>query len=160
MAETKELKEFAEKAGDLAKNIWLAGLGAYGKALDEAQDQYDKVSGKVNEQVEKVKSTADSNLFEDLIEKGKQLEGETQEKLQDAKDKASTNLEERLEQVKSSLSFNKSSSDIEDKLEQLASKLDMIIEALGASAAPAKKTTTRKVAAKSTTKAAEEKSAS
>ena len=25
-----------DKAGEIAKNIWLAGVGAYGKAVDEA----------------------------------------------------------------------------------------------------------------------------
>ena len=26
-----------DKAGEIAKNIWLAGVGAYGKAVDEAR---------------------------------------------------------------------------------------------------------------------------
>ena len=37
-----EIKEMTEKTGDLVKNIWFAGLGACGKAADEAQDQYGK----------------------------------------------------------------------------------------------------------------------
>ena len=28
-----------ERAGDFAKNIWLAGLGAYGEAYDEVANQ-------------------------------------------------------------------------------------------------------------------------
>ena len=32
----------ADKASEIAKNIWLAGLGAYGKAFDEAQGRLDK----------------------------------------------------------------------------------------------------------------------
>lgn len=34
----------ADKASEVAKSIWLAGLGAYGKAFDEAVTQYGKVS--------------------------------------------------------------------------------------------------------------------
>ena len=43
----------------LAKKIWLAGLGAYGKSLNEAQDTYDKVSQKVSQEA--------SRLFSGLI---------------------------------------------------------------------------------------------
>ena len=32
----------SEKASEIAKNIWLAGLGAYGKAVDDAQDRLDE----------------------------------------------------------------------------------------------------------------------
>ena len=46
-----------DKAGDVAKSIWLAGLGAYGKAFDEAVNQYGKVS----------KET--SKMFDDRINK-------------------------------------------------------------------------------------------
>ncbi|MEC8543440.1 MAG: hypothetical protein VXY89_07775, partial [SAR324 cluster bacterium] len=46
---------------------WLAGLGAYGKAVDEAHTQYKKVTDKV----EKVKGASDqSELFDELVEKG------------------------------------------------------------------------------------------
>ena len=132
MAESKDIKEMAEKASDLAKNIWLAGLGAYGKALDEAQDQYEKVTGKVNEQVEKVKTQTSedtSRLFDELVAKGKKLEDETQGRLSDVKDKASSNLEDRLSQVKQGLTFTSNKgADLDEKLDAISSKLDLLIE--------------------------------
>ena len=48
----------SDKASEIAKNIWLAGLGAYGKAFDEAQDRLDKVSKEP------------PRLFKDLVKKG------------------------------------------------------------------------------------------
>ncbi len=41
-------KNVSDKASEIAKNIWLAGLGAYGKTFDEAQgrlERLDKASG-------------------------------------------------------------------------------------------------------------------
>jgi hypothetical protein len=137
MADTKEIKEIAEKASDLAKNIWLAGLGAYGKALDEAQGQYDKVSEKVNKE--------STRLFDELVAKGKKLEGETQVKFNEVKEKSSATLEERLAQVKGSLSFTSKGANLETQIEELSSKLDLVIEALGAKTT-AKKTTAKKAA--------------
>ncbi len=137
MAETKELKDMAEKASETAKNIWLAGLGAYGKALDEAQEKYGEVSEKMNKE--------SSRLFEELVAKGKKLEGDTSEKLTEVKEKSSANLEERLSQVKDSLSFARGSEE-SVKLDEIANKLDLIIEALGAKKAPAKKAAAKKAA--------------
>lgn len=140
MSDTNEIKEMAEKASDLAKNIWLAGLGAYGKALDEAHDQYEKVSEKVN--------TESSRLFDELVAKGKKLEGETQEKLSEVKEKSSATLEERLAQVKESLTFTSKNTEVANQLDDVSHKLDLIIEALGAKKAPAKSAPAKKATAK------------
>ncbi len=135
--ESVEIKEMAEKASDLAKNIWLAGLGAYGKALDEAHGQYEKVSEKVN--------VESSRLFDELVAKGKKLEDETQDKLSEVKEKSSASLEDRLANVKESLSFTSKGSEAADELATISKKLDLVIEALGASA---KKPAAKKPAAK------------
>ena len=45
-----------DKASEIAKNIWLAGVGAYGRAVDESQDRLEKAG------VETPK------LFKDLVE--------------------------------------------------------------------------------------------
>ena len=144
MPESKDIKELADKASETAKNIWLAGLGAYGKALDEAQDQFDKVTDKVNKE--------STRLFDELVAKGKKLESETSEKLTEAKEKSSANLEDRLTQVKESLTFTSKAAQQSDQLDEVSKKLDLIIEALGAKKAPAKKKTAKAASAKATAK--------
>lgn len=141
MADNNEMKEMAEKAGDLAKNIWLAGLGAYGKALDEAHGQYEKVSERVNKE--------SSRLFDELVAKGKKLEGDTQSRLTEVREKSSATLEERLATVKESLSFTSRNADMGEKLDDIAKKLDLVIEALGAGKSATKKTATKKAASSS-----------
>ena len=37
-----EKSKVTDKAGEIAKNIWLAGVGAYGKAVEEAQGRLEK----------------------------------------------------------------------------------------------------------------------
>lgn len=116
------------KTGDLAKNIWLAGLGAYGKAFDEASERYEKVS----------KET--TRLFDDLVVKGKNLEDHTSDKIThtitDVKDKSSNSLDERITKVRQSLGFGEFSKDnkldeLNQKVDAISAKLDKLIDALG-----------------------------
>ena len=103
---------------DLVKKIWLAGLGAYGMTYDEAKDQY----GKAN------KETA--NLFDELVAKGKKVEGDLQEKTAEIKEKTTTTVEERLAQVKGGLKFTSKNAALASQLEDVNSKLDKVINAL------------------------------
>lgn len=120
MAAPKDAK-VTDKASDIAKNIWLAGLGAYGKAFDEAHERYEKVS----------KDT--SRLFDDLVAKGKKLEDVTTDKLSSARSSTSTSLEDRIAKVRHSLGFGQpSAEDLARQIEQLNDKLDLIIETIGA----------------------------
>lgn len=120
-AETKDEKSNIDRAGDLAKNVWLAGLGAYGKAFDEAKDVYEKAS----------KETP--KLFDDLVKKGEELEAETLDVINETKEKVSKgrfsdSLEDRLHKVRGAFSFGGDSSEdltrIEDKLDTLLKAVD------------------------------------
>ena len=62
-------KKLWSSKDEIAKNIWLAGLGAYGKSIDEAN----KVSDK------------SSTLFEELVAKGTKIEESAKAKLSDKK---------------------------------------------------------------------------
>jgi len=41
-----EKSKVSDKASEIAKNIWLAGVGAYGKAVDEAQGRLERAPWK------------------------------------------------------------------------------------------------------------------
>jgi outer membrane murein-binding lipoprotein Lpp len=111
-----------DKAGDVAKSIWLAGLGAYGKAFDEAVSQYGKVS----------KET--SKMFDDLVEVGRKLDSESHAKLSKAKTKTTATIEDRINKVRGSVNLsalNMGGSDAA-KIEELNSKIDVLSEKLDA----------------------------
>jgi hypothetical protein len=70
---------------DLSRKIWLAGVGAYGRAYDLAQDQLEKVAGSA------------SDMFDHLVARGEQLEDTVRETL--AKNEAAHKVGEVVEKV-------------------------------------------------------------
>ncbi len=126
-----------DKAGEIAKNIWLAGVGAYGKAVDEAQGSIKKATSEP------------PKLFRDLVKAGAQLE----EDANGARAAAKSSVEERISRVRENFHMQRPAR-IEDlqslhkKVDKLTRKIDAISRLLEAQAAPAKKAPARKAAAK------------
>lgn len=119
----------AEKAGEIAKKIWLAGLGAYGKAFDGASEQIDKI----NEHYEKMTKDT-SQVFEELVAKGKKLDSENHDKISEVKSKTSSTIEDRINKVRNSLHFGAGGADIaqlNDKVDALTAKVDALLDAMG-----------------------------
>ncbi|HRF87356.1 MAG TPA: phasin family protein [Pseudomonadales bacterium] len=117
----------ADKASEVAKSIWLAGLGAYGKAFDEAVTQYGKVS----------KET--SKVFDDLVELGRKLDSESQAKLSNAKNKTTATIEDRINKVRSSVNMsslnfagadNAKIDEVNAKVDALSDKLDALLDSM------------------------------
>ena len=119
MTSPKDAK-VTEKASDMAKSIWLAGLGAYGKVFDEAHERYEKVS----------KDT--TRMFDELVAKGKKLEDSTSTRLSSAASSTSASLEERIARVRNSLGFGHSDEDLAKRIDEMNDKLDLILQMLSA----------------------------
>ena len=85
---SNEKSNVSDKASEIAKNIWLAGLGAYGKAFDEAQDRLDKASKEP------------PRLFKDLVRKGEELEDEVRDSLASIRKSSASSVEERIRKVR------------------------------------------------------------
>ena len=66
-AESKKLFD-----GDIARKIWLAGVGAYGRAYDEAQDAAGKFAQSANQ------------TFDELVAKGEKIEDTVRESISKA----------------------------------------------------------------------------
>ena len=114
-----EKSKVTDKAGEIAKNIWLAGVGAYGKAVDEAQGRLEKAAAEP------------PKLFRDLVRAGTQLEEEAQE----ARAAAKSSVEERIHRVRENFHMQRPAR-IEDiaslhkKVDRLNKKLDALTRAL------------------------------
>jgi poly(hydroxyalkanoate) granule-associated protein len=63
----RTLKTAAEH--DVARKIWLAGVGAYGRMFDEAQDQVARLSQNASE------------MFDDLVSRGEKVEDEVRSRI-------------------------------------------------------------------------------
>ena len=73
------------KGFDVAHKIWLAGVGAYGKAYDAAADGVGKVGGQ------------SGVLFDDLVKRGEEIEGDVRERL--SSNKAVAKMTKRMAKV-------------------------------------------------------------
>ncbi len=134
--EKSQLKEVS----DVAKNIWLAGLGAYGRAFDEAQERYEQAS----------KETP--RLFTELVEKGRNLESQARTAIDDVASKGkgtATSLEERINKVRANLGFGGVSVEDFERLEKKVDALAKKVNSLSAAPkkAPAKRSAASKAAA-------------
>jgi polyhydroxyalkanoate synthesis regulator phasin len=136
-----EKSKVTDKASEIAKNIWLAGVGAYGKAVEDAQGRLEKAG------VEPPK------LFRELVKAGTALEDEAREALESTVS-ARSSVEERINRVRENF-HNQRPARIEDlqalhkKVDQLTRKVDRLAKALaehdaGRARPSAKKKTTAK----------------
>jgi len=116
MTNIEKVKSKVNQAEDLARKIWLAGIGAYGKGFDEAQGQYEKIN------------TEATKLFNELVVKGEELEGDAKEKFQSEKESVKSNVEARVADVRTKLGLDKDESD--EKIEELSAKIDALTEAV------------------------------
>ncbi|WP_420559986.1 phasin family protein [Tepidicaulis sp.] len=129
-----------DRASELARRIWLAGVGAYGQAYDEAQEQMSRV----NEETSKV--------FDELVNRGETLEKKlapARERMSQQSDKAIASLEERLEKMRAMFGMSGNDPDLARKVDTLTAKVDALSAKLDAlAAAGAKKPAAKKAAAK------------
>jgi polyhydroxyalkanoate synthesis regulator phasin len=140
-----EKNKVSDKASEIAKNIWLAGVGAYGKAVDEAQ-------GRLERAMEPPK------LFRDLVKAGSALEEDARSALE-ASSAAKSSVEQRISRVRENFHMQRPAR-IEDiaalqkKVDHLSRKVDQLAKALAAQGVsaktPAKKTPVKKAPAKKT----------
>ncbi|MEH6568320.1 MAG: phasin family protein [Halioglobus sp.] len=132
-----EKGKVTDKASEIAKNIWLAGVGAYGKATGEAQERLEKAG------------VDTPKLFKDLVKAGAALEDEARE-IASAQRSASASVEERINRVRENFSLNRLSrtddlASLHAKIDLLSKKIDLLATAL---TEPAVKTRKKPVAKK------------
>ena len=127
----------SDKASEIAKNIWLAGVGAYGRAVEEAQDRLEK-------------AMEPPKLFRDLVKAGTALEEGARESTVSARQ----SVEERINRVRENF-HNQRPARMEDlaalhkKVDQLTRKVDKLSKALAAQGAGKLPAASRQSASKS-----------
>ncbi len=117
------IKTQAANAEEMARKVWLAGLGAYTKAYEETKGRIETLS------------TDSNKLFTDLVAQGEKLETEGKAKFSEVKTNvaAKTEIEARIETVRTKLGLK--SSDAELKIEELNAKVDALTDAVAKLAA-------------------------
>lgn len=122
----------ADKAGEFAKSIWLAGLGAYGKVFDAATD------APVDDS-----NDADS-FFEGLVERGQKLEKKARDQIKPLPKpdmfKQKMAIDERIEKMRNYLNTGVESAKTalrekakDEEIERLKQRVSNLEEKLKAS---------------------------
>jgi len=131
---------------DTIRKIWLAGIGAYGRAVTEAKGAVDSLTGKGSE------------VFDELVQKGEVLEAVGKYKASElmGKGKAAVedikpdfDMDDRIAKMRARLSgaADKRDDRLTARVDRLEAKLDAILEKLDiGDAAPKTKTSARRKA--------------
>ncbi|MCB1704775.1 MAG: hypothetical protein KDI17_07925 [Halioglobus sp.] len=77
-AAKKAAPDFAANAQETGRNVFLAGLGFYGKAYDQAQEQFSELQ----KQMEARRKKADK-VYKELVKRGEKLEKEAKGAIKD-----------------------------------------------------------------------------
>lgn len=124
---------------DIARKIWLAGIGAYGRAVGDATEAYAKMGRET------------TKIFDDLVGKGAELENQVttaaKAYVPEFAEKQRAQVEDRMERMKAALGMSEVAADqqenierIEDRLDALEKKIDAILAAVSKpKAAPRKR---------------------
>ena len=136
---------------DMARRIWLAGIGAYGSAFSDAQESLSKMSDDTARKFEELGNKGEA------IEQGVEARG--REVVQRVAAAPNFSLEDRLQKMRTRLGLMDHdpthTAGVEEhtaQLDRIEEKLDKVISLIEAAAPakPARKTPARKKAAKKT----------
>ena len=127
-------------AGDMARKIWLAGIGAYGRAFSDAQESLARVSGET------------SKYFEDLVERGEEIEDTVETRGRELAERIKSpgfSMEDRIKEMRERLKLGAVGGEsrldaIEARLGAIEEKLDALIASAATKPKPAKRKTTKK----------------
>jgi len=128
---------------DTIRKIWLAGIGAYGRAVTEAKGAVDSLTGKGSE------------VFDELVQKGEVLEAVGKYKASElmGKGKAAVedikpdfDMDDRIAKMRARLSgaAEKRDDRLAARVDQLEAKLDAILEKLDIGDGPKKQSPKKK----------------
>lgn len=136
----------SDKASEIAKNIWLAGVGAYGKAADDAQERLEKAG------------VGTPKLFKELVKAGTALEESAKEALKPSKRGSKSSVEERINKVRENFNLQRLGrgdelTELLGKVDLISKKLDLLTTALTDSGAITVPDSPKKTVRRKTTKA-------
>ncbi len=126
---------------DTARKIWLAGIGAYGRAFSEAQESIAKLGGE------------SARVFEDLVAKGEAIEKTVEARGRKVAAKLAPGahtLDDRIKKMRERIGLGEDHSSLTDEVHDLRARvaaLEAKVKDLsGARAAPKRKTAKKKKA--------------
>lgn len=124
-----------QASADTARRIWLAGIGAYGRAFTEAQEQVAKLTGE------------SARVFEDLVAKGEDIERKVdagRRKMAERMGPAGGAFEERIRKMREKIGLIGDDSALEERLAALEARVAKLEAGTGARPRAKRKTAKKK----------------
>lgn len=117
-------------SADTARRIWLAGIGAYGRAFSEAQESIARLTG-------------DSHrVFEDLVAKGEAIEKMVEERGRKVARKVAPgalSLDERIRRLRERINPGDDPSSLAEEVRALSARVARLEERAAKGAPPARR---------------------
>lgn len=148
----KKSKNTVEQSADVARKIWLAGVGAYGRAYTNTRDRAQQAG------------TISSEMFDELVERGEKIESEVRttvsgneqvNKVVEAAGKFGARRRERFSErvsaVRKGLGLDRGLFTMDDKLDALNEQITALskeVALIKRAVKPARKTTIKKAETK------------
>ncbi len=131
------------QSADTARKIWLAGIGAYGRAFSEAQETVAKLTGE------------SARVFDDLVAKGEAIEKQVEERGRKVAAKVAPgalSLDDRIKRMRERIGLGEDQGSLIDEVSALRARvaaLEARVEELsrGAKKPAAKKKSVKKKSA-------------
>ena len=115
-----------DKAEALARNIWLAGLGAYSRTFNDVSERVDDIQEELQERYESI-NTEGKKTFDQLVKRGVTMQANVEQAVKEGKD----TIEERVEEFKQRFGGGLTNYvDIPGRLRSAAEKIEELSERL------------------------------
>lgn len=118
-----------EEVQNVARQFWLAGLGAVGKSVEEVQERYNKANEELKSRYSQI-STDRQKLVQELVDRGEKVQDDAETRLKESR----ANIEEQIEVAKNRLTGLVSAVDIPARLQDVSDKLESLSKDLKKSA--------------------------
>jgi hypothetical protein len=124
---------------DTARKIWLAGIGAYGRAFSEAQESIAKITGE------------SAKIFDDLVAKGEAIERKMEAQGRKVAARVAPGglpLDERIRRMRERIGLGDDRGALEEELRAIDARLSRVEEELRRLSGPKKPAARRKAKTK------------
>ena len=132
-------------SADTARKIWLAGIGAYGRAFSEAQESIAKLTGD------------SAKIFDELVAKGEAIEKTVEargRKVAERVAPGALSLDERIRRMRERIGLVEEPSALADELDALRARVSALETEVAALKGAGAKVATRKTAKRKSAKKA------
>lgn len=118
-----------DNAQAFAKQVYLAGLGALGRSVDQAQDRYSRFNDEISSRYTKINKDG-QKLVKELVNRGEKVQDEAEELVKESR----ANIELQIDKAKERLAGMASVVDIPARLQDMSNRLESLSKDLKKSA--------------------------